>query len=289
MLTALLISGLALGSIYALLGLSLVLVSKATDVINFAQGEMAMFGAFISLTLLTQLKLPLIVVFLLALPVGMILGALIERIMIRPIRNAPHLNLLIVTIGLWFAFNSLAGLLWGYDPYRFPSLLPSEPVDFLGTKVFPASLGVIAISVVIMGGLYYFFEHTREGTAMRAASMNPRSARLMGIKVTRVAMLSWALASGLGTVSAMLIAPITFLDQQMMVPVILKAFAGAILGGFSSLPGAVVGGLILGVSETLLGAYVSNAFKDAFAFLLIIAVLMIKPTGLLGRAGRKKV
>ena len=140
-----------------------------------------------------------------------------------------------------------------------------------------------------MSSLYYFFEHTREGTAMRAASMNPRSARLMGIKVTRVAMLSWALASGLGTISAMLIAPITFLDQQMMVPVVLKAFAGAILGGFSSLPGAVVGGVILGISETLLGAYVSNAFKDAFAFLLIIAVLMIRPTGLLGRAARKKV
>ncbi len=289
MLTALLISGLALGSIYALLGLSLVLVSKATDVINFAQGEMAMFGAFLALTLLTQLKLPLIVVFLLAFPMGMILGALIERIMIRPIQNAPHLNLLIVTIGLWFGFNSLAGLLWGYDPYRFPSLLPSQPIDLIGAKVFPASLGVIAVSVVIMSSLYYFFEHTREGTAMRAASMNPRSARLMGIKVTRVAMLSWALASGLGTISAMLIAPITFLDQQMMVPVVLKAFAGAILGGFSSLPGAVVGGVILGVSETLLGAYVSNAFKDAFAFLLIIAVLMIRPTGLLGRAARKKV
>ncbi|HEX7075499.1 MAG TPA: branched-chain amino acid ABC transporter permease [Hyphomicrobiaceae bacterium] len=289
MLLALLISGLALGSIYALLGLSLVLVNKATDVVNFAQGEMAMFGAFIALSMMVSMKLPLMLVFVLAFPIGMLMGALIERIMIRPIRNAPHLNLLIVTIGLWFAFNSLAGLIWGYDPYRFPSLLPSEPVDVFGTRVFPASLGVIGIAIVIMAGLYYFFEHTREGTAMRAASMNPRSARLMGIKVTRVAMLSWALSSGLGTVSAMLIAPITFLDQQMMVPVVLKAFAGAILGGFSSLPGAVLGGVILGLSETLLGAYVSNAFKEAFAFLLIIAVLMIKPTGVLGRTARKKV
>src|SRR3546814_2959413 len=146
----------------------------------------------------------------------------------------------------WSSDVCSSDLIWGYDPLRCPSVLPSTPVDLFGIKVFPASLVVIAVSILIMAALYYVFEHTREVTAMRAASMNPRSARLMGIKVTRVAMLSWSLASGLGTISAMLIAPVTFLDQQMMVPVILKAFAGAILGGFSNLPGAVLGGIILG-------------------------------------------
>lgn len=289
MLIALLITGVAVGSIYALLGLSLVLVNKATDAINFAQGEMAMFMAFVALSISTRLHLALPLVFLLALPCGFVLGAVVERFCIRPLKGGSHLRLLIVTIGLWFIFNTAAGLIWGYDPYRFPSLLSPDPVQLLGAAVAPNNLAIIAVAVLVMGMLYLFFEHTHEGTAMRAASMNPKSARLMGIGASRVSLISWGMAGSLGMISAMLIAPVTFLDQQMMASVILKAFAGAILGGFASLPGAAAGGLLLGVVETLAGAYVSNAFKDALAFVLIIFVLMIRPAGLFGRAAIRKV
>jgi len=289
MIVSLIVAGLALGSIYALLGLSLVLVNKATDAVNFAQGEIGMIGAFVGMSALLATGLPLPLIFLLGMAGGAVLGLVIERVIIRPLGAAPHLNLLIVTVGLWFIFNSAAGLIWGYDPYRFPSLLPAEPFDLLGAKVPPSSLGIVAVACVTMLLLYLFFEHTRDGIAMRAASNNPRAARLMGIRVERVAAISWAVACGLSVMSSMLIAPATFLDQQMMVPVILKAFAGAILGGFTSLPGAVLGCVLLGLAETFVGAYLSAAFKDAFAFVLIIIVLMVRPAGLFGRSARKKV
>lgn len=289
MVISLIVAGLALGSIYALLGLSLVLVNKATDVVNFAQGEIGMIGAFTGMTVLAASGWPLPLVFVVGMLSGALLGLFLERVVIRPLGAAPHLNLLIVTVGLWFIFNSVAGLIWGYDPYRFPSLLPAEPLDILGAKVPPSSLGIVAVACVAMALLYLFFEHTRDGIAMRAASNNPRAARLMGIRVERVAAISWAVACGLSVTSSMLIAPVTFLDQQMMVPVILKAFAGAILGGFTSLPGTVVGCVLLGLAETFVGAYLSAALKDALAFTLIILVLMVKPAGLFGRSIRKKV
>ena len=289
MLLSLLLSGLAVGSIYALLSLSIVLIHKSTGVINFAQGEMAMFGTFVAYTVLTKTGLPLVAVFLLGFPFGALIGLVVQKVVMEPLRNASELNRLVTTIGLWFMFNSAAGWIWGYDPYRFPSLLPDTPIDIAGSKVTPSALAVIGVTMLLLAALYLFFEHTREGIAMRAASSQPRSARLMGINISRVATYSWMLATGICVISGMLIAPITFLDQQMMFSVLLKSFAGAILGGFGSLPGAVVGGLILGVLEVLLGAYVSNVAKDAFAFVLIIAMLMIWPSGLFGRGGVKKV
>lgn len=289
MLPQLLLSGLALGSIYALLALAMVLIHKATDVINFAQGEMAMFTTFVAWVLLSRFGLPLALVFMLGVPIGLALGAGIQRVFIRPLTGAPPVNLLIVTIGLWIVINSLAGWIWGYDPYTFPSLLPSESVELLGVRTSPNSLAIIGVTFATLAVLYLFFEYTREGTAMRAASMNRWAAQLMGIKVERVATLSWALGGAISAISGMLVAPVTFLDFEMMVSLLVKAFAGAILGGFNSLPGAVAGGLLIGVLENLFGAYVSTAFKDSFAFLLILAVLMFRPTGLFGVSGPKKV
>jgi len=285
----LIISGLAIGSVYALLALAMVLIHKATDVVNFAQGEMAMFSTFLCFALLHRLGVPFLLVFILSVPIGFLLGAVVERIIIQPIAGDPPVNLLIVTIGLWIIFNNLAGAIWGCDPYTFPSLFGAEPIELFGARVSPNSLGMIVVAILVMGALYLFFEKTREGTAMRAASMNRRAARLMGISVPRVWMLSWGLAGAIGGIAGVLTAPITFLDFEMMVAVLLKAFAGAILGGFNSLPGAVVGGLTIGLLETLFGAMVSGTFKDTFAFGIIILVLMIKPTGLFGRSGIKKV
>ncbi|MFZ1094916.1 MAG: branched-chain amino acid ABC transporter permease [Xanthobacteraceae bacterium] len=289
MLGQLIASGLALGSIYALLALSLVLISKSTDVVNFAQGEMAMFGTFICFALLTKAGMPLIAVLVLAAPIGALLGLATERIAIRPLQGAPQVNALIATIGLWMIFHHSAGWIWGYDPVRFPSLFPSDPLNVLGARVAQNSLGIIGVSVLVMILLYLFFAYTRTGIAMRAASMNRRAAQLMGVEVQKVGLLAWALATAISVVSGLLIAPLTFLDFEMMFAVLLKAFAGAILGGFNSLPGAVAGCLLVGVLESLFAAYVSTAFKDTFAFCIIIAVLMLRPQGLFTRPLEAKV
>ena len=289
MFAQVLTSGLALGSIYALLALSLVLINKATDVVNFAQGEMAMFGTFIAFFLLSQFKLPLAVVLVAAFPIGFALGALTERVAMRRLAGAPAINALIVTIGLWMIFHHSAGWIWGYDPIRFPSLFSPEPISLVGIRISQNSVGIIGVSMIAMALLYVFVERTRWGTAMRAASMNPRAAKLMGVRVELVSTLAWALASGLSVLAGLLIAPLTFLDSEMMVMVLLKAFAGAILGGFMSLPGAVIGCLVIGVAENLFGAFVSTSFKDTFAFLIIVLVLMFRPEGLFSRVIGKKV
>lgn len=285
----LVVSGLALGSIYALLALSLVIINKATDVVNFSQGEMAMLGTFAALALLGATGVPLVLLMLLALPLGFAFGALVERVAIRPLASAPPINALIATIGLWLVFHHLAGWIWGYDPYRFPSLFSPEPVTLLGARISQNSIGTLGVSLGVMAALYLFFEHTRLGIGMRAASLNRRAAQLMGVNVGRISMTAWGLASGIGVVAGMLVAPVTFLDFEMMVIVLLKAFAGAILGGFNSLPGAVIGCLVIGVVENLFSAYVSNAFKDAFAFGIIVLVLMFRPAGLFTRTLGTKV
>ena len=289
MIPQLVASGLALGSIYALIALSLVLINKATDVVNFAQGEMAMFGTFICFWVLTQTGLPLIAVLILAAPIGALLGMITERVAIRPLASAPPVNALIATIGLWMIFHHAAGWIWGYDPVRFPSLFSPQPVSVLGALVAQNSLGIIGVSLLVVVVLYLFFEYTRMGIGMRAASMNRRAAQLMGVNVGRVALVAWALAASISVVAGFLVAPLTFLDFEMMFSVLLKAFAGAILGGFNSLPGAVVGCLVIGVVENLFAAYISTAFKDTFAFGIIIAVLMVRPEGLFTRRIAKKV
>ena len=282
MFTQLLVSGLALGSVYALLGIGLVLIHKATDVVNFAQGEMAMFMTFVAYVLLNRWGLPLPLIFLVGPLAAGLLAALTERLVMRPISAGPPVNAIITTIGLWIVFNHTAGWIWGYDPYKFPSLFPTEAIEVAGARLSPNSLGVIGVSLLVMTVLYVFFEYTREGTAMRAASMNRRSAALMGINVARVSLLAWGLAGAIGAICGMLVAPALFLDFEMMSTVLLKAFAGAIIGGFNSMPGAVLGCLVVGIAETFFGGYVSSAFKDAFAFVAIVAVLMLRPNGLFG-------
>jgi branched-chain amino acid transport system permease protein len=288
MLFQLIISGVALGSIYALLALSVVLICKATDTVNFAQGEMAMFGTFLAFVLVRKVGMPLWLVLLMALPIGLILGGVTERIAIQPMLGAPLLNILIASLGLWMIFHYSAGWIWGYDPMSFPSLLPQEPVNVFGVLVSPNQLAIISVSFAVMLALFLFFEYTREGTAMRAASMNPKAAQLMGIRVPRVWRLSWMAAGVVGVFMGILVAPITFLDVDMMFTILLKGFAGAVLGGFMTLTGAVLGGMIIGIADNLIGFYISMAFKDSFSFLVIIGVLMFRPSGLLGRVERQK-
>ena len=289
MVAQLVISGLALGSIYALIALALVLIHKATDVVNFAQGEMATFTTFLMFVLIKSTGLSVYVAIVLALPAGFVLGVIVQRFVIQPIAHRPPVNLLIAAIGLWIAFHHLSGWIWGYDPYKFPGLFAGEVIDLFGARISANSVATLTVALSVMLLLYVFFEHTKEGVAMRAASMNVRAARLMGISVPRVWMLAWAVAGAVGAVAGVLTAPLTFLDFEMMVTVLLKAFAAAILGGFNSLPGAIIGGFTIGLLEVFFGALVSTAFKDNFAFVIIILVLMVKPTGLFGRHRIKKV
>lgn len=289
MLAQTLISGTAIGFIYALIALSLVLIYKSTEVINFAQGEMAMFGTFICFSLLAYAGLPLLLVLFLAFPIGAVVGAVTERAVIRPLGGTPPLNSLIVAIGLWYIFHFGSGWIWGYDAFPFPSIFGDKPIDLAGTIVSPSNLAIAGVSILIFALLYVFLEHSKEGVAMRAASMNQNAARLMGISVGRVSILSWAIAGGIGTMAGFLVAPITFVDTSMMVLVLLKALAGAILGGFNSLAGAVIGGVLVGVIESVTNVYISSQFDDAVAFVVIVLVLMIKPEGLFGKPTVKKV
>jgi branched-chain amino acid transport system permease protein len=285
------VSGLATGSIYAALALALVMIYEATEVVNFAQGEMAMFATYVCWALLAA-GLPYWGAFAATLAIAFAGGVVIERVVIRPVENAPVLAIVIVTIGLLVIFNSLAGWLFSYVQKPFPSPFPAEPVR-LGEIVIGAhGLGQIGVTLVVLACIFLFFRFTPLGLAMRAAAQNPQSSRLVGIRVGWMLALGWGLAAMFGAVAGMMIAPIVFLEPNMMGGILIYAFAAATLGGFRSPAGAVVGGLIVGVVENLVGTYVrfiGTELKLTVALALIIVVLLVKPSGLFGRAEVRRV
>ncbi|HEX2910593.1 MAG TPA: branched-chain amino acid ABC transporter permease [Chloroflexia bacterium] len=284
-----LVNGLAFGSIYALAALSLVLIFKASDVVNFANGEMAMFSAFISFVFLDTLNMPYWVAFLGALAFAALLGAGTEVVLIRPLRNAGPLNQVMVTIGLGTLLTGLAGWIWNFEGHSFPDPIKGAPLRAGSIIIKQADLLRMGVAVGIALLLFLFFRYTLVGTALRGMAQNPTAARLMGVNVGRMTTLTWAMATMLGAIAGMLIAPSTFLEPLMMADVAVKAFAAAVLGGFTSLPGAVVGGLALGIVDNMVGTYLSQDLRSTFAFAIIIGVLVIRPNGLLGRTVKKKV
>jgi len=285
------VSGLATGGIYASLALALVMIYQATDVVNFAQGEMAMFSTYLCWSLL-QAGLPYWAAFFATLVIAFVGGVLIERIVIRPVENAPILTIVIVTIGLLVILNSVAGWIYSYIQKPFPSPFPSKPIK-LGNIVFGThDLGEIGITLVVLLLLFLFFRYTTLGLAMRAAAQNPMSSRLVGIRVGWMLALGWGLAAAFGAVAGMMIAPIVFLDPNMMVGIQIYAFAAATVGGFTSPLGAVVGGFLVGVTENLVGTYVSfigTELKLTVALAMIIIVLLVRPSGLFGRSFVRRV
>ncbi|MFP5405156.1 MAG: branched-chain amino acid ABC transporter permease [Gammaproteobacteria bacterium] len=275
-------AGLATGGIYASLALALVMIYQATHLVNFAQGEMAMFCTYIA-WMLIDWGMPYWVAFALTLVFAFALGAIVERVVIRPVENASVLAIVVVFIGLLVIFNSLAGWLFTYTIKVFPSPFPSGPV-FGQTLVSAHEIGAIGVTLVVLALLYVLFRFTPLGLAMRAAAQNPVSSRLVGIRVGWMLALGWGLASAIGAVAGMMIAPIVYLDPNMMSGVLLYAFAAALLGGIDNPAGAVLGGFIMGVLENLLGAYVfGNELKLTVALVLIVVVLIVRPSGLLGR------
>jgi branched-chain amino acid transport system permease protein len=280
-------SGLAAGSIYASLALALVMIYRATDLVNFAQGEMAMFSTYIAWTLVNA-GLPFWLAFLITLAVSFAGGMVIERVVIRPVENAPVLAAVVVTIGLLLIFNSVAGWIYSYTVQDFPSPFPDRPV--FGALMTTRDLGVIGVTLLMLVLLFAFFRFTPIGLAMRAAAQNPTSARLCGIRVGRMLAIGWGLAAVIGATAGVMVAPVLFLDPNMMGGVLIYAFAGALLGGITSPVGAVVGGLIVGVTENLVGTYlIASQLKLTVAFALIILVLVFRPNGLIGTAIIRRV
>jgi branched-chain amino acid transport system permease protein len=285
------VSGLATGGIYGSLALALVMIYQATDVVNFSQGEMAMFSTYLAWTMLNA-GLPYWVAFLGTLLIAFVGGIVIERVIIRPVESAPVLTIVIVCIGLLVILNSLAGWIYSYIQKPFPSPFPSRPLT-LGAVVFGAhDLGAIGVTLVVLAFLYLFFRHTTLGLAMRAAAQNPVSSRLVGIRVGWMLAIGWGLAALVGAVAGMMVAPVVFLDPNMMAGILIYAFASATLGGFTSPGGAVLGGLIVGVTENLVGTYVKfigTELKLTVALAIILLVLVVKPSGLFGRAVVRRV
>jgi branched-chain amino acid transport system permease protein len=275
------LAGLATGGIYASLALALVMIYQATHLVNFAQGEMAMFATYIAWTLINA-GVPYWPAFLITVVFAFTLGVLIERVIIRPVENAPVLAVVVVFIALLVILNSVTGWIYTYTIKTFPSPFPKEPL--FGKYMSSHEAGAIGVTLVVLLLLYGFFRYTPLGLAMRAAAQNPESARLVGIRVGWMLALGWGLAAAIGSVAGMMVAPIVFLDPNMMGGVLLYAFAAALVGGVDSPGGAVFGGFLVGVLENVLGAFViGNELKLAVALVLIIGVLVVKPSGLFGK------
>jgi branched-chain amino acid transport system permease protein len=285
------VSGIASGAIYASLALALVLIYRAMDVANFAQGEMAMFATFVAYSLITQAHLPYLIAFVLTILIAFAGGVLVERVVVRPFEGAPVLTLVIVTLGLFSIFNGLAGLIWGYVFKTLESPFPARSVQFHGVFIGIQDLGVIGVTLAVLAVVFVFFRYTRLGLAMRAAALYPESSRLLGVRTSRMLALGWGLAAAVGAVSGMMIAPIVFLDPNMMQPVLLFAFAAAVLGGIESPLGAVVGGILVGVLLALLGTYLPGGqnLRIPFGLVVIVAVLLLRPAGLFGHREARRV
>jgi branched-chain amino acid transport system permease protein len=273
------LAGLATGSIYASLALALVMIYQATHLVNFAQGEMAMFATYIAWSLLNA-GMGYWPAFLLTVLIAFVLGVLIERVVIRPVENAPVLAVVVVFIGLLVILNSIAGWIFTYTIKSFPSPFPPA----LGIRYMsPHQVGALLVTLAVLALLYVFFRFTPLGLAMRAAAQNPVSSRLVGIRVGWMLALGWGLAAAVGAVAGIMVAPIVYLDPNMMAGILLYAFAAALLGGIDSPGGAVLGGLVVGVLENLLGAFViGNELKLVVALVLIVSVLLVRPSGFFG-------
>lgn len=282
------ISGLALGSIYALVALGFILIYKSTEVINFAQGDLMMLGAFMAYSLIVVFRFPYVVALLLALLLSLLVGVLVEKIVIRPLVRKPIFSIVMATIGLSIVLQSIAGIIWGYETITFPSAMPRKPFHLDKVVLSSEHLLTIIGSLILVTILYLFFKFTFTGIAMQASAQNRIASLLMGIGVKRVSSLTWAISSMIGTVAGILVAPLVYLNVNMGF-LGLKAFPAAILGGFGSIPGAIVGGLVIGVSENLAGGYLPPGIKDVFAYIILLAVLMIRPEGIFGIYEKKKV
>lgn len=278
------VSGFATGGIYACMALSVVMIYQAIHHLNFAQGEMATFSTFIAWQLLAW-GMPYIAVIPLAIALSFVGGFVVERVVFKPIENAPVLSHIVIFIALFAIFNSSMGFIWDFSIKPVPSPFGEGPL-YDGSLLSKHQTGMIVVTLLVLVLLWAFFRFTRVGLAMRAAAANAESARLVGIRVSFMTALGWGMASAIGAVAGILIAPVVFLEPNMMLSILLYGFAGAVLGGLTSPAGAVLGGFIVGIVENLAGTYIpviGGELKLPIALALIVLVLVFKPAGLMGR------
>jgi branched-chain amino acid transport system permease protein len=286
-----LINGLSAGSLYALLAVGVVLIYKSSEVLNFAHGTFAMLATFIAYHLSIQLELGFAAAIAVALVFAFLLGAGGYRLLLDRARQGGAHAVVMVTIGLSIVLEGAAGVIWGTDTKEFHhAFAESKSISLPGDLVISQhDAWILGIAVTMVALLAFFFRSTRIGIALRAVSQNEVAARLMGVRVARVHALTWGIATALGATAGLLLVPKLFLDPSMMFAPLLKAFAAAVLGGMNSVAGAIIGAWVLGVIETLAGAYVSTEFQASIAFLIIVLVLSVRPEGLLGKPEMKKV
>ena len=278
------IAGFSTGAIYAGVALSVVMIYQAIHHINFAQGEMAMFSTYVALQLI-KWGVPYWGAFVLTIIVSFVAGIVIERLAIRPLLRRPVFVQVVMFVALMGLFNSGAGFIWGHTVTSFPSPFGSKP--FMGiTLISNHQAGMLGITLVLLLLLFSFFRFTRVGLAMTAAAAEPASARLVGIRVGWMIALGWGMASAIGAVAGMLIAPVVFLEPNMMAAILVYGFAGAVLGGLTSPLGAVIGGILVGIIENLAGTYIpviGTELRMSIALVIIIMMLLVRPRGLMGR------
>ncbi len=289
-LLQLLVSGLAQGCIYGLIALGFVLIYKATETVSFAQGDLMMLGAFIGLVLMTWLGFPYWIAVPCAIAAMALFGMFVERIVVRPVLGQPAFSIVMLTIGLAYILRGLVTMVpvIGTETHTLPVPYRDQTLQFGTVVLADEQLVVIGATALLCALLFAMFRFTKLGIAMQAASQNQLAAYYMGIPVQRLNSLVWGLAAGVAAIAGLLLAPITFVHANMGY-IGLKAFPAAVVGGFSSLPGAIVGGAIIGVVESLAGFYLPEGFKDIAPYLVVLLMLMVKPNGLFGEKLRKKV
>lgn len=284
----LLISGLSQGCVYGLIALGFVLIYKATEMVNFAQGDLMMLGAFLAFTFSNLFEWHFIWVVLATLLSLAIIGTLTERLVLRPMIGEPPFSVLMITIGLGFIIRAIAGAVWGSEPRALDTPYAGGVLRMGDIILGYENVAIILGTLILCSLLYLFFRHTRLGIAMQASSQNQLAAYYVGIPVKRIYSMVWALSAAISATAGILVAPVSLIDP-MMGFIGIKAFAAAIVGGFGSLPGAILGGLLIGVVEQLAGLYLPPGFSDTSAYLILLLMLLIRPEGIFASIQRKKV
>ena len=274
------LTGLSNGAIYALIGFGFAIIYNATGIINFAQGEFVMLGGMLTIFFLTVFHLPLVPAVLLAIIISTIAGVVFERLAIRPLRNAKPLRLIIITIGASILIRGIAMLIWGKDTHALPAFSSNDPIYIAGATMLPQHLWIFGVTVFIIIISRIFFNYTIMGKAMRACAYNPQAAGLVGINVKNMVLLSFVISSAIGSMAGIIIAPLTMTSYDVGVMLGLKGFCAVIIGGMSSGFGTVLGGLVLGLLESLGAGFISASYKDAIAFIILLLILFFRPEGL---------
>ncbi|MEN6622094.1 MAG: branched-chain amino acid ABC transporter permease [Smithella sp.] len=283
------LSGLSNGAIYALIGFGFAIIHNATGIINFAQGEFVMLGGMFTIFFLSFFHLPLIPAIILSILCSTIIGIVFERLAIRPLKNAKPLSMVIITIGASILIRGISMVAWGKDTYAIPAFSGNEPLEIAGATILPQHLWIFAITVLIIIANKIFFNFTLAGKAMLACAYNSQAASLVGINVKTMVLLSFAISSAIGSMAGIIIAPLTMTSYDVGVMLGLKGFCAVIIGGMSSGFGTIIGGLLLGLLESLGAGYISASYKDAIAFIILLLILFVRPEGLFATKETERV